>query len=194
MIYRTLRLAVICAVGAAVFGSAGFAMAQLAGRPEIIPESMARRHGLTRAWVTRVQLDPGRGRAAEMTLHEDLLISVSDAGVVQALDAESGRTQWLTKVGRRNLPNTPVGASASCVAMCNGSTLYVLSRRDGSLLFTQRMAGAPSTAPAVSEERIYVPTFAGAIESYPIQAENEQGIRFPTTYRSKGAIEEPPVL
>jgi outer membrane protein assembly factor BamB len=194
MIYRTLRLATLCALGAAVFGGGDFAMAQLAGRHEVISESMARRHGLTRAWITRVQLDPGRGRAAEMTLHEDLLISVTDAGVVQALDAESGRTHWLTKVGRRNLPNTPVGASASYVAMCNGSTLYVLSRRDGSLLFTQRMAGAPSTAPAVSEERIYIPTFAGAIESYPIKAGNEHGFRFSTTYRSKGTIEEPPVL
>ena len=102
---------------AAVFSSDKQAMVQVAGRPEVIPESLARRHGLTRAWVTRVQLEPGRGRASEMTLHEGLLIAVTDSGVVQALDAESGRTQWLTKVGRRNLPNTPVGA-APCTSRC----------------------------------------------------------------------------
>ena len=46
----------------------------------------------------------------------------------------------------------------------------------------------------MSEDRVYVPTFAGAIESYPIEVKNESKFRFPTTYRSKGTIEQPPVL
>jgi len=185
---RVVCLALICATTS---WNSGGVSAQ-AVRPEIISESQAHRHGLTRAWITRVQLDPGRGRVVDVTLHEGTLISVTDQAAVQALDAESGRTLWITTVGRRDFTNTPVGASASYVCVCNGSTLYVLSRADGRLLFTRRMQGAASAAPAVSEERVYVPTFAGAIESYAINPKNPNST--PATYRSRGTIEEAPVV
>ena len=112
--------------------------------------------------------------------------------MVQAFDAETGRTLWTTSVGHRAFPNTPVGASASHVCVCNGSTLYVLSRNDGALLFTRKLQGTPSAAPAVSENRVYIPTFAGAIESYEIKAEKPK--KTPTTYRTKGSIDQSPVI
>jgi outer membrane protein assembly factor BamB len=167
------------------------ALAQ-AGHPDLIPESMARQHGLTRAWVARVQVDPGRGRVTEVTLHEGMLIAVTDQATVHAFDAETGRTVWIANVGRLGQPHTPVGASASYVAACYGSTLYVLSRADGRLLFTRKMQGAPSAAPAMTEDRVYVPTFAGAIESYEINL--DKPTHWPTTYRSRGNIEEAPLL
>jgi outer membrane protein assembly factor BamB len=162
------------------------------GHPELIPETMARSHGLTRAWATRLQVDPGRGRIKDITLHEGTLISVTDQGTVQALDAESGRTLWITPIGKPGHPCTPVGASASYVAVCNGSTLFLLGRLDGKILFTRRMQGSPSAAPAVSEDRVYVPTFAGAVESYDINL--EEPTLWPTTYRTRGTIEEAPVI
>lgn len=170
----------------------GIARGQFSRHPEIIPESLARQHGLTRSWVTRVRVDPARGRVKELTLHGDVLISVTDDGTIQAIDAETGRTLWIKNVGRRNRPNTPVGANELYVAVCNGSNLYVLSRADGKLLFERRMEGTPSAAPAVNDDRVYVPTFAGAIESYKIDLEKPQ--LAPRTYRSKGTIEEAPLL
>jgi len=185
---RGLRFLVVCSLLALLTTPA---LAQN-GRPTLIPEVMAQRYGLTRAWATRLGLDAARARVHEITLHDGTLISVTDDSSVQAIDAETGRTLWTTSVGRRSYPNTQVGASKSYVALCNGSTLYVLSRADGSLLFTRKVQGTPSAAPAVSEDRIFIPTFAGAIESYEINLEEPK--LTPTTYRSKGMIEEPPVL
>ncbi|HVU87039.1 MAG TPA: PQQ-binding-like beta-propeller repeat protein [Pirellulales bacterium] len=162
------------------------------GRTTLITEQQARRFGLTRAWATRIKMDSSRNRVHEITLHQGALISVTDESMVQAFDAETGRTLWTTLVGQRSFPNTPVGASASYVCVCNGSTLYVLSRRDGSLLFTRKLQGTPSAAPTVSDTRVYVPTFAGAVESYEIKPEKPK--LTPTTYRTKGSIDESPVL
>jgi outer membrane protein assembly factor BamB len=189
--YRTAQLAIYLATfGAMALGTAT-AWAQ-DGRTTLVAEQEARRHGLTRAWATRIQMDSARNRVHEITLHEGTLISVTDESVVQAFDAETGRTLWRTLVGRRAYPNTPVGASQSYVAVCNGSTLYLLSRLDGSLLFTRKLQGTPSAAPAVSEDRVYIPTFAGAIESYEIKMNKPK--LHPTTYRSKGSIDESPVI
>ena len=162
------------------------------GRSTLISQQEARRFGLTRAWATRIKMDSSRNRVHEITLHEGTLISVTDESMVQAFDAETGRTLWTTSVGHRAFPNTPVGASVSYVCVCNGSTLYVLSRENGSLLFTRKLQGTPAAAPAVSENRVYIPTFAGAIESYEIKAVNPK--KTPTTYRTKGSIEESPVI
>jgi outer membrane protein assembly factor BamB len=179
----------LCALALSTLAPRAYAQA---GHPELIPETMARRHGLTRAWVTRVQVDPSRGRLNDVTLHEGTLIAVTDQATVQAIDAETGRTLWITNVGRRGQPHTPVGASASYVAACYGSTLYVIGRADGRVLFTRKMEGAPSAAAAVTEDRVYVPTFAGAIESYEINL--DKPTHWPTTYRTRGIIEEAPVL
>ena len=55
-----------------------------------------------------------------------------------------------------------------------------------------QLQGTPSAAPAVSENRVYIPTFAGAIESYEIKAEKPK--KTPTTYRTKGSIDQSPVI
>ena len=180
------------ALGAiALAASAGRAQAQV-GTSELISDTMARRHGLTRAWAARVEVDPGRGRVTEITLHGDALIAVTNAAIIHSFDAETGRTRWITKVGRAGNPITPVGAGDKYVAVCNGTTLYVLDRNTGKELFTRPVEGAPSAAPAVSPDHVYVPTLAGAIEMFKF------GPKFPThfprAYRGNGTIEEAPVL
>ncbi len=185
------HIGLLLAACAVALAGANAAWAQ-GGRTTLVSQQQARRLGLTRAWATRIKMDSSRNRVHDITLHEGMLISVTDESMVQAFDAETGRTVWTTLVGHRAFPNTPVGASPLYVCVCNGSTLYVLSRRDGSLLFTRKLQGTPSAAPAVSDERVYIPTFAGAVESYEINLEKPKVT--PTTYRTKGSIDESPVL
>jgi outer membrane protein assembly factor BamB len=189
--HASARIGIVLVAYATSLAAVGTAWAQ-GGRTTLVSQQEARRFGLTRAWATRIKMDSSRNRVHEITLHEGALISVNDESMVQAFDAETGRTLWTTSVGHRAYPNTPVGASASYVCVCNGSTLYVLSREDGSLLFTRKLQGTPSAAPAVSDTRVYVPTFAGAVESYEIKADKPK--KTPTTYRTKGSIEESPVI
>ncbi|MBI2826486.1 MAG: PQQ-binding-like beta-propeller repeat protein [Planctomycetia bacterium] len=167
-----------------------------APRGGVIPEPTARRHGLTRAWAAQLSCDPGRDRVAQLTLLAGALIGVTDQSTVQAIDAETGRTMWVAHVGRRDLPNTPVGANEKYVAVCNGSTLYVLDRGDGREIFSRRLQGTPAAAPAISDTRVYVPTFKGGIETYEVELpeDDPDKPRIMKTFRSKGIIEEAPVL
>jgi len=165
--------------------------AQVAG-PTLIPESLARRHGLTRVWAAQLLLDPGRGKLTDVTIHEGLLVASTEQGFIQALDAETGRTVWKVKIGRRELVNGPVGASSKYVAATNGSNLYILDRKDGRELMVRRLEGAPGAAPVLNDTRVYVPTIDGAIESYALNFKNAH-LRA-TTYRSESTIDEAPLI
>lgn len=184
-----LLLVLACAI--AVFASVPPATAQIAG-PTLIPEAMARRHGLTRMWTAQLQLDPGRGQLTDLTIHEGLLVASMEQGFIQALDAETGRTVWKTKIGRRDFVNGPVGSSSKYIAATNGSTLYILDRKDGRQLMARRLEGAPGAAPVLTDKRVYVPSIDGAIESYKLDFKNPY-LRA-TTYRSESVIDEAPLI
>jgi outer membrane protein assembly factor BamB len=188
---RPISLFVSLAAVLASLALVGPAIAQVAG-PTLIPESLARRHGLTRVWAAQLQLDPGRGRLTDLTIHEGLVVASMEQGFIQAIDAETGRTLWKTKIGRRELVNGPVGSSPKYIAACNGSTLYILDRKDGRELMARKLEGAPGAAPVMTDERVYVPTINGAIESYKLDFKNPH-LRA-TTYRSESVIEEAPLL
>ena len=59
---------------------------------EIISREDAARLGLHRAWITQVELDPARSRVANIEIQDGQLFALTDAGTVQAIDAETGAT------------------------------------------------------------------------------------------------------
>src|SRR4030042_241900 len=94
-------------------------------RSEIIPETDARRHGLTRPWFTQIQLDRGRTRLANMLLHEGVLYVQTSQAVIHALDAETGATLWAGQIGRPERPMMQLAANQDHLAGVNASRLYV---------------------------------------------------------------------
>ncbi len=145
--------------------TAAIAVAQT--RPgRIISQQLARQHGLERAWVTRVQLDSSRGRIANVSLYGDMLLVQSTRGLVHALHAESGRTLWTSRVGRRDYPSTRPAANGQFVALTNGSTLYVLDRATGLPKWDTRLGGSPSAGPSVGSNWVCVPLSNGIVEAH----------------------------
>jgi outer membrane protein assembly factor BamB len=135
----------------------------------LIPETVATSHGLTRNWFTQIQVDPARGRVQSMILHEGMLFVATDRAMLHALDAETGQTLWVEQVGSPDHPTLTPGASKRLVGVVNGSNLYVLNRSNGRLLWKTEVEGAPGAGPALSEQRIYVPTVSGLVLSYRLQ-------------------------
>ena len=66
---------------------------------------------------------------------------VTDAGVLQALDANTGKTNWVTQFGNPNYPSVGPDANDKFVAVINGSTLYLLDRASGRIQGERRSAG-----------------------------------------------------
>ena len=148
---------------------------------ELISAPSAATHGLTSAWFNQIQLDSARGRVAYVTLHDAVqwdaegavhnptLFIQTNQAILHAIDALSGRTLWIAQVGNPNYPSLAPGANNFFVAVTNGSSLYVLNRFNGKLLFSTKLPGVPGAGPALSEQRVYVPMLGGLICSYRLQ-------------------------
>jgi outer membrane protein assembly factor BamB len=93
------------------------------------------------------------------------LYLTSERGTVHALDCETGRTLWTTSVGNPLFPMTAPAANDKYVAVCNGSTVYVLLAANGSVAWSRGALGAPGAGPAMTEEFLFLPMVNGQVES-----------------------------
>jgi hypothetical protein len=135
----------------------------------LIPEPVAAQHGLTRAWAAQVQLDSARGQLRNLVLDTGTLFAQTDQGILEAIDAETGKRLWTAQVGDRGNPTFAPAVNSTLVALINGSTVYLLNRDNGMLLWKAQLSGAPSAGPALSLRRVYVPMNDGMIFSYALQ-------------------------
>lgn len=165
----TNRLLSVVCVASALILSAAEARAQVAS--QLVPLASARQARLENIWSTALRVDPARGRVQSIRFHSNLVFAQTSSGVVQAIDAETGRTYWTTEVGSADLETTPPSINDKYVAVTNGSNLYVLSRATGAILFVQRLGGAPSAGTAVSENDVVVPLSDGILEAYKLKRE-----------------------
>jgi outer membrane protein assembly factor BamB len=135
----------------------------------LIGQEVANRLGLTRAWFTQIRLDGARNHIERAILTGDRLTLLTTAGVVQEMDALTGRTYWIAPIGNQNYPSLGPAASDKYVAVVNGSTLYVLDRADGRPIMIRPVGSAPGAAPAISQEYVFVPLVTGRIEGYSLR-------------------------
>jgi outer membrane protein assembly factor BamB len=104
------------------------------------------------------------------------LLATTREGVVQAIDAETGRGMWTVGVGSPTRPTSVAGANDTYVAVINGSTLFVLKRESGEIKFSRRLGVSPMTSlrshwvgPSLSKEWVFVPTMAGRMEAHHLE-------------------------
>jgi outer membrane protein assembly factor BamB len=176
--FRRFQAALLVAIPGLLLGIGSNASAAR----RLVTEAEARHLGLERAWNAQVRLDPGRNEVERAVLEGDRLTVLTTAGVVQEFDAITGRTMWVAPVGNPDHPSLGPAGSDAYVALINGSTLYVLDRKDGKPVKVRPVGGAPGASPAVGEKYVFVPLAMGRIEAYPI---NEQRLT-PWYYQSFG--------
>jgi hypothetical protein len=152
---------------AAISAAAGQSWA--ASADEMISEAVARRCGLTRAWVTQAQVDPSRGRLQSLVLYDGTLFAQSNRAGLEAIDAETGQRLWSKLIGQPSNPSLPPGACRDLAAVINGTRLYVLNRYTGDILWETSVDGVPGGGAALSTKRAYVPTASGLVYSYRLE-------------------------
>lgn len=136
---------------------------------EMINENLAAQHGLTRAWYAQVQLDRNRGRVTHVVLADGVLLVQTSQAMVHALNAETGQTLWVVQMGTPGYPDVPGYVHGDYVAVINGSTLFILNRHDGKLLWQKKLEGSPSAGPGLSDRQVYVPMIDGLVYTYPLK-------------------------
>ncbi len=187
---RCIRAAVtaVVLVGMAMAACEKSAAQGLPG--ELIPQTVALRHGLHRRWAAQVQMDPARDRLIHVTLDRDVLCIQTRNSVAQVLEAETGGTRWMAQIGTRGAPSSELAANEHFVAGTNGTTLYVLDLATGKPVFERQLDGVPFAAPAINDTRVFVPMFNGMLISYLLHKPKAE----PWVYRASGHILAKPLV
>ena len=117
----------------------------------------------------------------------ELFVSTS-TGLLQSINAETGKSNWTVSVGSSRRPTSLPAANDWYVAVINGSQLFVVDRNTGEPLFDRELQTSPmvgsnrsNIGPAitnfgfqaieeeqVSEDWIFVPCTRGRLEAYSI--------------------------
>ena len=100
-----------------------------------------------------------------------ILFLLSDSGDVTALDANTGKTQWLSRVGAGSSEGIGLGASENYVAVVRGSVLHCLEASTGKELWSKKCKYAVGSSPAVTEKHIMVPLTDGRLELFPLESQ-----------------------
>ncbi len=169
-----MRHVFLVAAAGALLSSMGQLAAAL--NDEIITDAEAQRYGLTRMWVTQAQVNRAQGRLQAVVLYDGVLYAQSNRATLEAIDAETGQKLWAKMIGEPSQPNLPPSVCRDLVATINGSTLFVMNRYTGDILYHTLVNGAVGGGPALSNwipgganpipARAYVPTVTGVVLSY----------------------------
>lgn len=142
---------------------------QAATRSPIISHPAANRHGLERDWFTQIQLDRNRARVTQVLIGKDNVYVQTDQAALHAIDRATGQSRWVAHTGNRNHPSLGMSADRDFVATVNGSSLFILNRYTGKLLWKKQLDGAPGGGPALSEDWVFVPMINGLVLAYRLQ-------------------------
>lgn len=108
-------------------------------------------------------------KVSSYTLPKSTIYALTDAGVVTAIDADTGDFLWEQLIGDMTLKVIGLGASDDHVAVVVGSKVYCLSAADGRTLWSKETVYVPSSSPGVSDSNILVPLGNGRLQSYLIE-------------------------
>ena len=112
---------------------------------------------LVQLWETQAILNVERDVVAHIVNDEDVVYVQSTAGIVTALNAETGREMWTAQVGRTDEVAMPASSNASIVMIVAGPALYALDKFSGKELFSYRLPSQPSAGPVITEGSFFIP-------------------------------------
>jgi len=118
-------------------------------------------------WKARTK-SSGEATIQEHVVPDVVLVATAQRGMVQCLNGETGRTLWATKVGSVRHPTTEAAINEKYVALINGTTLYMLDRSDGHIVWERRTTHPAGAGPAMSDNLIFVPMINGHVEIFYI--------------------------
>lgn len=164
-----LRRMGLTAVGLIAWAAASLSHAQAQVESALVPQAVALRYGMERAWFARAAVGQHRSKLDHWTLDGDRLFVQTTQNVVQGFDAETGRVLWTQQVGESFRPTAPIAASKAGVAVLNLDRLHLLDRETGRLLWTRKLESTPYTGPAMNDEWVFCPLSTGKIIAYNIK-------------------------
>ncbi len=102
------------------------------------------------------------GVSAPLALTDSLVVAVTDAGLVRAYAAATGRAVWQRSIGRAARA-TPVPTALGLVVATIGDSLYLLETASGAVRGRLATPGTVLGTPATDGRRLYCATTTGRV-------------------------------
>ncbi|MCR9296170.1 MAG: PQQ-like beta-propeller repeat protein [bacterium] len=153
-----------------------FAIVELPSKTIRVPADMADRDGnpigmekakeIAQQQASRFLGKPDGFEVVEATVPQIKLVLLSSDGLVQTLDAESGRVLWSTSCGNFSAPAYPASISPFGIAVIHGIDLYLLDWQTGRILNIMRLRNAASNSVSLCGDLAFVTDYSGRVDSY----------------------------
>lgn len=151
---------ILALLGILISGTAGMAVDEPSADAPVADAPVAEADvvpPLVQLWETQAVLNVERDKVAHIMNDEDVVVVQSTAGIVTALNAETGREMWTTQVGRTDEGAMPATSNAKIVMIVAGPELYALDKFSGKELFSYRLPSQPSAGPVITEASFFIP-------------------------------------
>ena len=156
-----------CLLLLAVFSVSPAAFAQ-SSLEALILRPVARRHGLEREWFTQLETGGRTSRIETVSYEGGTLFVQTTAGLLHAINAETGNILWTSELGSRGGEGFAAAADHTYVATISGTTLNVLNRATGLPVWTRKTVGVPQAAAGLTDQLVVIPMAGGVVEMYPL--------------------------
>lgn len=138
--------------------------------------------------ASRIQGSADGLEVKETNVPSILLVIVTCDGLVQTLDAETGKLVWATSCGSTSAPAFPAALSSAGVSVLHGERLYLLDWKTGKHKASIVLKYPASNSVAVAGGLAFVTDVQGRVQSYQLDI----GERAPYGYVIAGrAVGEP---
>lgn len=142
--------------------SVGSAQMQL--RTSFVPQTLAEQAALRRGWVIQLPDIGPRSHLVHVVLGGDLLVTMSSAGIVSAIETESGHIRWTVQMGTPGFPVLPPAIDDQNVVVAHGQKIYMIDRQNGRVIWQHTLTGTPYLSPTLLEKYVATPVLPGQFE------------------------------
>ena len=126
-------------------------------------------HKLERMWWNQATMDPSRDRLEHLVADEEVIVAQSRGGMMTVFDAETGKKLWAVRLGRsRGSTFAPV-INDDIVLAIAGTNMHAIKKFKGEYEWKFRLPSAPSTSPAIDDNRVYVGARDGSVYAFDLR-------------------------
>lgn len=133
------------------------------------PPGQLNRFGLKMAWWNQAHIDPSRDTVRHLTADEQVVFVQTTAGVVTAIDMETGQKLWSLQLGRKDAPAYPVTTNHELALVLSGLDLFAVEKWTGDLAWRIHLPAQPSTSPVMDDKQVYAGMLDGSAYAFNLR-------------------------
>ncbi len=105
-------------------------------------------------WEAQAIINTARDKVSHIALDEEVVFLQSSAGIVTAINAESGRQFWSAQVGQNDEVAMKATTDSQMVAIVVGPVIHAFDKFSGQKLFSFRLPNLASASPLITRREV----------------------------------------